>query len=214
MSKIKVLIVDDHQLIRQGIIQLIEMDEGITVVGEAKDGIECLSLLKKTKPDVILLDINMPNKNGLEVLRTVKEKKKNIKVLILTIHDETEYLLNAVESGADGYILKESGFDELREAIYTVYHGEHFIQPKMVPAMNSRLAKRDIDIEKLERLSKRELEVLIFTAQGYFNKEIALKLDISEKTVKNHMSSIFKKIDVVDRTQAAVFAIRNNLIKI
>ena len=214
MSKIKVLIADDHQLIRQGIMQLIELDEKISVIGEAKDGVECLGLLKKTKPDVLLLDINMPNKSGLEVLKSVKDKKKKLKILILTIHDETEYLLNAVEAGADGYILKESGFDELREAIHMVYKGEHYIQPKLIPAMNSCLAKRDTDKEKLERLSKRELDVLVYTSQGYFNKEIAIKLDISERTVKNHMSSIFKKIDVVDRTQAAVFAIRNNLVQI
>lgn len=214
MSRIKVLIADDHQLMRQGIMQLIEMDEDIIVIGEAKDGNECLSMLKKAKPDVLLLDINMPNKNGLDVLRKLKEKKKKCKVLVLTIHNETEYLLNAIEAGADGYILKESGFEELREAIHMVYQGEHYIQPRLIPAMNSRLAKRDIDMEKINRLSKREIDVLIFTAQGYFNKEIAIKLEISERTVKNHMSSIFKKIDVVDRTQAAVFAIRNNLIQI
>ena len=172
MSKIKVLIADDHQLIRQGIMQLIELDEKISVIGEAKDGVECLGLLKKTKPDVLLLDINMPNKSGLEVLKSVKDKKKKLKILILTIHDETEYLLNAVEAGADGYILKESGFDELREAIHMVYKGEHYIQPKLIPAMNSRLAKRDTDKEKLERLSKRELDVLVIHRKDILIKRL------------------------------------------
>lgn len=212
---IRVIIADDHTLIRQGIIQLLEFDDEIEIVGQAKDGIDCLSLIHKIPADVLLLDINMPRKNGLEVLETLKSKRNNkIKVLILTIHNETEYLLKAVDIGVDGYILKDSGFDELKEAIYCVYHGESYIQPSLFPALNSRLVKRDIDKEKIERLSKREMSALILVAQGFSNRDIAKKLEISERTVKNHLSNIFKKIEVTDRTQAAVFAIRNNLIQI
>lgn len=211
---IKVIIADDHKLIRQGIVQLLEFDNDIEIVGQAKDGVECLSLINKIPADVLLLDINMPKKNGIEVLQSLKNKRKKIKVLILTIHNETEYLIKAVDIGVNGYILKDSGFDELKNAIHIVHEGESYIQPSLIPALNSRLVKRDVEKEKIELLSKREKGVLILVAQGFSNRDIAKKLEISERTVKNHLSNIFKKIQVADRTQAAVFAIRNNLIQI
>jgi len=213
MKPIKVLIVDDHKLMRQGIMQLLELDSGIEIIGEANDGLECLSFLTKQKPNVILLDINMPNMNGFEVLNVIKSKRKKYKVLVLTIHSEIEYLIKAMDLGVNGYILKDAGFDDLREAIYTISKGEHYIQPKLLPAFNARLIKKDLDFNKLDSLSKREKDVLILVAQGFFNKEIAIRLEISERTVKNHLSSVFKKIEVVDRTQAALFAIRNNLVQ-
>ncbi len=211
---IKVIIADDHKLIRQGIIQLLEFDQDIDIVGQAMDGVDCLSIINKVPADVLLLDINMPKKNGIEVLKTIKKRRKKIRTLILTIHNETEYLLKAVDIGVDGYILKDSGFDELKDAIHSVSKGDSYIQPSLIPALNSRLVKRDIDQEKIELLSKRELSVLALVAQGLSNRDVAKELDISERTVKNHLSNIFKKIDVIDRTQAAVFAIRNNLIQI
>ena len=211
---IKVIIADDHKLIRQGIVQLLEFDNDIEIVGQAKDGVECLSLINKIPADVLLLDINMPKKNGIEVLQSLKNKRKKIKVLILTIHNETEYLIKAVDIGVNGYILKDSGFDELKNAIHIVHEGESYIQPSLIPALNSRLVKRDVEKEKIELLSKREMGVLILVAQGFSNRDIAKKLEISERTVKNHLSNIFKKIQVADRTQASVFAIRNNLIQI
>lgn len=211
---IKVIIADDHKLIRQGIVQLLEFDNDIEIVGQAKDGVECLSLINKIPADVLLLDINMPKKNGIEVLQSLKNKRKKIKVLILTIHNETEYLIKAVDIGVNGYILKDSGFDELKNAIHIVHEGESYIQPSLIPALNSRLVKIDVEKEKIELLSKREMGVLILVAQGFSNRDIAKKLEISERTVKNHLSNIFKKIQVADRTQAAVFAIRNNLIQI
>ena len=137
-----------------------------------------------------------------------------MKVLILTVHNEVEYLLKAVDIGVDGYILKDSESSELKKAINHVLNGENYIQPSLIPALNSRLVNRDIDKEKIDALTKRELEVLIQVASGMFNKEIATALNISERTVKNHISNIFKKIDVNDRTQAAVFAIKNNLINL
>lgn len=211
---IKVMIADDHVLMREGIRQLLEFDGSIRVVAEAADGMECLDKLEQISPDVLLLDINMPNKNGIEVLEEIKKKKMNVKVLILTVHNEVEYLLKAVDIGVDGYILKDSESAELKKAINTVLDGESYIQPSLIPALNSRLVFRDIDKEKIDSLTKRELEVLIQVANGMFNKEIATSLDISERTVKNHISNIFKKIEVNDRTQAAVFAIKNNLIKL
>lgn len=211
---IKVMIADDHVLMREGIKQLLEFDGSIEVIAEAADGIECLEKLQTVKPDVLLLDINMPNKNGIEVLKEIKKNKINVKVLILTVHNEVEYLIKAVDIGVEGYILKDSESAELKNAINHVINGENYVQPSLIPALNSRLVNRDKDEEKIETLTKRELEVLIKVANGMFNKEIAQTLNISERTVKNHISNIFKKIEVNDRTQAAVFAIKNNLIKL
>lgn len=214
MSYIEVMLVDDHVLIREGIKQLLEFDKTIRVVDEANDGEECLAKLARTRAQVLLLDINMPKKNGLDVLQEIKAKNINIKVLILTVHDEIEYLIKAVDIGVDGYILKDSEIKELKTAIQVLACGESYIQPKLIPALNSRLIDRDSDKEKMKLLTDRELEVLIQIANGLLNKEIATTLNISERTVKNHISNIFKKIDVADRTQAAVFAIKNDIVKL
>lgn len=211
---IRVMLADDHILLREGIRQLLEFDGSIQVVGEASDGEECLQKVIKTKPDVLLLDVNMPKMNGIEVLEEIKKKNIDVKVLILTVHNEMEYLLKAVNIGVDGYILKDSESTELKKAINVVMSGENYIQPNLIPALNNRLINRDIDKDKIASLTKRELEVLIQVANGMFNKEIADSLHISERTVKNHISNIFKKIEVSDRTQAAVFAIKNNIISI
>ena len=208
------MITDDHSLMREGIRQLLEFDGSIEVIEEASDGEECIEKLVKSAPEVLLLDINMPKKNGIEVLEEIKKEKINVKVLILTVHNEVEYLIKAVDIGVDGYILKDSESAELKKAINAVVSGENYIQPSLIPALNNRLVSRDVDIEKIESLTKRELEVLIQVANGMFNKEIATSLNISERTVKNHISNIFKKIDVSDRTQAAVFAIKNDIIKL
>ena len=212
--KTKVMISDDHSLIREGIKQLLEFDGTIEVMTEASNGVECLEKLEDIHPDVLLLDVNMPEKNGLEVLEEIKKKNYNIKVLILTVHNELEYLLKAIDIGVDGYILKDSESAELKKAIQAVRSGENYIQASLIPALNNRLANRDIDKDKIDSLTTRELEVLIKVANGMLNKEIATSLNISERTVKNHISNIFKKIDVSDRTQAAVFAIRNNIVKL
>ena len=209
---IKVMLADDHILMREGIRQLLEFDGSIDVVAEANDGEECIEKLLLAKPQILLLDINMPKKNGIEVLEEIKRKNIDVKVLILTVHDEIEYLIKAVDIGVDGYILKDSESTELKRAISVIMNGESYIQPKLIPALNNRLVARDVDKDKIDSLTSRELEVLIQVANGMFNKEIATSLNISERTVKNHISNIFKKIDVSDRTQAAVFAIRNNLI--
>lgn len=211
---IKVMLADDHILMREGIRQLLEFDGSIDVVAEANDGEECIEKLLLTKPQILLLDINMPKKNGIEVLEEIKRKNIDVKVLILTVHDEIEYLIKAVDVGVDGYILKDSESTELKRAISVIMNGESYIQPKLIPALNNRLVARDVDKDKIDSLTSRELEVLIQVANGMFNKEIATSLNISERTVKNHISNIFKKIDVSDRTQAAVFAIKNDIIKL
>lgn len=211
---INVMLADDHVLIREGIKQLLEFDGSMKVIAEASDGIECLEKLKNVKPDILLLDINMPNMNGIDVLKELKEKNDPLKVLILTVHSEVEYLVKAVDIGANGYILKDSGSAELKQAINAVIDEGSYIQPNLIPALNSRLINRDMDREKLASLTKREVEILTHVACGMFNKEIAVNLNISERTVKNHISNIFKKIDASDRTQAAVFAIRNNIVNL
>ena len=211
---IKVMLVDDHALIREGIKQLLEFDGSIEVIEQTSDGIECLEKLKTERPDILLLDINMPKMNGIEVLEALKAKKDPVKVLILTVHSEVEYLVKAVDIGANGYILKDSGSVELKQAIMDIINNDSYIQPSLIPALNSRLINRDMDKEKLKSLTKREVEIIAQVASGMFNKEIANNLGISERTVKNHISNIFKKIDVSDRTQAAVFAIRNNIINL
>lgn len=211
-DKIEIIIADDHMMIREGLKQLLELDGTMKVIAEANDGEECLNLLnKKIHPDILLLDINMPKKNGIEVLEYIKQNKIPVKVLILTVHNEVEYLLKAVDIGIDGYLLKDSSYDELKEAIDVVISGNSYIQPSLLPALNESMEDYALDKEKIECLTKRELDVLRLISEGCSNKKISDELTISERTVKNHISHIFRKIDVEDRTQAAVFAIRNKI---
>lgn len=211
-DKIEIIIADDHMMIREGLKQLLELDGTMKVIAEANDGEECLNLLnKKIHPDILLLDINMPKKNGIEVLEYIKQNKIPVKVLILTVHNEVEYLLKTVDIGIDGYLLKDSSYDELKEAIDVVISGNTYIQPSLLPALNESMEDYALDKEKIECLTKRELDVLRLISEGCSNKKISDELTISERTVKNHISHIFRKIDVEDRTQAAVFAIRNKI---
>lgn len=211
-DKIEIIIADDHMMIREGLKQLLELDGTMKVIAEANDGEECLNLLnKKIHPDILLLDINMPKKNGIEVLEYIKQNKIPVKVLILTVHNEVEYLLKAVDIGIDGYLLKDSSYDELKEAIDVVISGNTYIQPSLLPALNESMEDYALDKEKIECLTKRELDVLRLISEGCSNKKISDELTISERTVKNHISHIFRKINVEDRTQAAVFAIRNKI---
>lgn len=213
---INVMLTDDHEMIREGIKALIEFDSKIQVVLQANCADDCIDKLKNsnTKVDVILLDINMPDKSGLDIISDIRKINKSVKILLLTVHKEIEYLIDAMEKGVNGYILKDSPSSELIKAINVVNSNNEYIQPELIPHLNSALINIDEDRVKVKLLTKRELEVLIFVAKGNFNKDIALSLDISERTVKNHISNIFRKIDVEDRTQAAVFAIKNNLIRI
>lgn len=211
---VNIMIADDHSMIREGLKQLLELDGDIKVIAEANNGKDCLEKLNTYHPDVLLLDINMPEMNGLQVLEILKERKSDIKVLVLTVHNEVEYLLKSVEIGISGYMLKDSNSSELKNAIFSIIEGEDYIQPSLIPMLNSKLLEMDSDKVKLDLLTRREYEVLKLLTEGMFNKEIAMKLNISERTVKNHVSNIFKKIEVTDRTQAAVFAIRCNIVDI
>jgi len=211
-EQIKIVIADDHSMIREGLKQLLELDGDIKVIGEAGNGEECLELIEMVRPDVVLLDINMPVMNGLKMLEVLrKSKNKKQKILILTIHNEVEYLMKAVEIGVEGYVLKDAESSVLKKAINKVYSGENYIDFTMIPMMNEKMSQEKEQVDD-EKLTRREIEVLKLLAEGLFNKEIAYKLSISEKTVKNHVSNIFKKIGVFDRTQAAVYAIKNNIV--
>lgn len=211
---IKAMIVDDHIMVRESIKYFLEMDGDIKVIDEASDGIDCIEKLKKLSPDILLLDINMPNMNGIEVLKKMKEEDKLVKILLFTAYEKTDFLLQAFDLGVDGYILKKSNSKELKKAINIIISGDSYIQPSLLPLLNSRLISRNLEQKKIKLLTKREMKILIQVAGGMFNKEIAINLNISERTVKNHLSNIFKKIDVSDRTQAAVFAIRNNIVQL
>jgi DNA-binding NarL/FixJ family response regulator len=211
---IKIMITDDHSMIREGLKNLLELDGDIEVIAEAVDGQDCLDKLETVKPDVLLLDINMPVMNGLDVLKNLKLRRNKVKVLILTVHNEIEYLLKAVDLGINGYVLKDSESSVLKKAINAIASGDNFIQPSLIPALNAKMLEKNLDAKRLATLTDRELDVLKLLAIGRSNKEIGEGLEISERTVKNHISNIFKKIGCTDRTQAAVIAIRNSLVNI
>lgn len=211
---IRVLLVDDHKMLREGIKQLLEFDPDIVVTAQASSGEECKNIFSTEfgKFDVCVLDLNLPDISGIELLRYINSNYKNTKVLVLTVHNEIDYLIDSVNNGAKGYILKDSSSNELIKAIKSVNEGIRYIQPELIPLYNARLLRRDDVALKIGELTKREKQILICVAQGNSNKAIAEQFDITERTVKNHLCNLFKKIDVTDRTQAAVFAIKNNLV--
>lgn len=211
---INIVIADDHKMVREGLKQLLELEPSFLVVGEASDGYECLNIVNKVNPNIVLLDINMPNLDGLQTLKIMRQQGMTNKVILLTINSDADYVIKAMEYKCNGYVLKDSDFDTLKNAITIVEDGETYVEPSLTTEVNSNLVKRDVVKDKLEGLTVRELEVLKMLAKGLLNKEIAVTLNISERTVKNHVSNIFKKINVSDRTQAAVFAIKNNIVDI
>lgn len=215
-EKISLMIADDHVLMRQGLKQLLELEEDIAVIAQSGDGEETVKKALEYNPDVILLDINMPSMNGIEVLRRLKDLGTVSKIIMLTIHQDKEYLFETMKIGADGYVLKDSDADSLIKAIRDVNMGKTYIQPSIASMLVEGLEEKDSnkELDKIRQLTKREYEVLSLIAEGLSNKDIADKLFISEKTVKNHVSSIFKKLDVNDRIQAAIFAFKNDIKKI
>jgi len=208
---INIMLVDDHVLFRESLRVLIEKDKFIKVSCEAATMSECINCLRFHDVDIILLDITLGDENGLDILEFIRKKKINTKVIMLTMHKEIENLVRAMELKTNGYLLKTITHDELFTAIHDVYGGIDYIQPDLLPYLNNYLINKDIDREKINLLTARELELLKMIASGKKNLEIATTLNISERTVKNHLSHVFDKLKVADRTQAAVFAIRNNL---
>ncbi len=215
-EKVRVVIADDHAIVREGIKNLVELSSEFKVVGLAENGQVAIDICKAEKPDVLLLDISMPSMNGIEVLRRLFRHKIDTKVIVLTIHDEKAYLVETMSLGVKGYVLKDADSDILLEAIRTVASGEVYIYPSMRKYLDKTTKKIIISgkSEVFDLLTARELEIIKFLADGYSNKDIAETLYISEKTVKNHVSNIFKKLGVNDRTSAAIYAIKKGLKKI
>jgi two-component system response regulator DegU len=219
LKDISVLIVDDHPLLRQGLSRLLELEGGIRVVGQASNGIEALRLMDQLEPDVLLLDINMPGMNGVEVAKSVREKHPQTEVLILTIHDNESYVNEMIRVGAKGYLLKDAEPREVVHAIKKVATGETVYSTQLMERVMERYHHMEIQYSRLQsaaaiqdlELTNRELEILQYICEGLSNKEIANALFISEKTVKNHITSLLRKLEVDDRTQAAVFAVSHGM---
>ncbi|WP_207751746.1 response regulator [Clostridium rhizosphaerae] len=211
-GEIKVLIADDHAIIREGLKRIISFEEDIEIVGEAEDGDKVISLLERIVPDVVLLDCNMPIKNGIEVLKSIKNNSETIKVIMLTIENDRNTIHAAIHIGADGYVLKDSAGTEIVNAIRMVYKGEKYIDKSLVSMLFLDIKSKDRKYSSaLDKLSKREIEVLIKISKGLSNKEIGEQLFLSEKTIKNYATNLFRKIDVDDRVQATIFAIENKI---
>lgn len=210
---IKVLIADDHHVVRRGLAFFLRTQEQLEIVGEASNGKEAVELADTLKPDMILMDLIMPEMNGIEATKIIKAKSPDIKIMMLTSYSDQEHVIPAIEAGASGYQLKDIQPDELVRSIIRIMEGENQLHPKATSLVlkhlsgNSRSVRRPID-----ELTKRELEVLKEIASGKSNKEIAAALFITEKTVKTHVSNVLAKLELADRTQAALYAVRNRLV--
>jgi DNA-binding NarL/FixJ family response regulator len=228
-NPIRIAIIDDHSLFREGVKRILEMEPEFEVVGVGSDGEEACSLVAAQNPDIILMDINMPNMNGVAATERIKELSPQTKIIILSIHDDENYVHQSLYSGASGYLLKEMDSDALIEAIHVVANGAAYIHPRVTGKLIDefrRLSERketgtvNIHLEDTRdsscfaSLTPREREVLQLMAEGKSNKMIGEELFISEKTVKNHVSSILQKLDVEDRTHAVVISIKHGWVKI
>ncbi|AMW30812.1 MULTISPECIES: response regulator [Arthrospira] len=206
---IRVLLVDDQGIIREGLRSLLEAKPDLEIVGEAENGKVAVELALKLKPDVVLMDVRMPIMDGVAAMRSLAEQQPEIKVLVLTTFDDDEYITQAMESGAKGYLLKDTPSDELAQAIRAVYQGYTQLGPGLfekVMAAKSKPSRDEPLPGYLQDLTPRELEVLRLIGKGYSNREIAQELFISERTVKNHVSSILSRLNLRDRTQVALLA--------
>ncbi|MBM7702747.1 DNA-binding NarL/FixJ family response regulator [Bacillus iocasae] len=211
--KIKVLIADDHHVVRRGLLFFLKTQAEIEVIGEAKDGVEAVELAQRLKPDVVLMDLVMPNMDGIEATKKLKEVEPNMKVLILTSFADQDHVIPAIRAGAVGYQLKDVEPDQLVQAIYAVHRGESQLHPKVTSHVFSHLSAHEKkETSLLHTLTNRERDVLTEIANGRSNKEIAAVLVITEKTVKTHVSNIFSKLNVADRTQAALYAVKHGLV--
>ncbi len=210
---IRVAIADDHAVVRQGLRTFLELQEGMDVVGEAADGEEAVALVERTAPDVVLLDLVMPRVDGLEAIRRIRERAPATRILVLTSFADDNTVLPAVRAGAAGYLLKDVQPPELAGAIRTVHAGEALLAPSVATMLVEQLAAEDgDDAERGGHLTPREREVLALVARGRANKAIALDLGVSERTVKTHVSNILGKLNLTDRTQAAVYAVRHGIV--
>jgi DNA-binding NarL/FixJ family response regulator len=224
MDKIRVLIVDDHPVFRDGLRNVLSTAEGLVVIGEAKDGGEALEAAESLRPDVIIMDINIPVLNGMQATRQIKSDHPDINIIMLTAYDDDEQIYHAIRTGASAYYPKDISPEMLVRAIHHVSQGQYVVNEQLMNQQDIEvwLAKAferfggllDDFEEKFKPLSPREMEILKLITQGLSNKEVAFTLGISHQTVKNHMTSILRKLDVEDRTQAAVFALRSGWVRL
>jgi len=217
---IKILLVDDHNLVREGFAQMLELEEDFVVAGQAANADSALEKALELKPDIILMDIKLPGVNGIEATRMIKSKLPETEVMILSMYDEEEYVREAVRAGATGYVLKDISQEDLLRNIRVVHSGGSYIQPSLarkvlqdLASMGKTKTQSSSRSSNLKELSDREIEVLQHVADGKSNKEVARALTISEKTVKAHLRSIFRKLEVGDRAQAVATAMRKGLVE-
>ncbi|ADI02680.1 response regulator [Syntrophothermus lipocalidus] len=211
MDKVRVLIADDHALVREGLRRLLELDERIEVVGEAGDGQGAINLARKYRPDVILMDVNMPGTDGVAATQVIKKEMPETDIIALTVYED-EQVVEMVKAGVSAYVLKDVGPDELTSTIFKVREGNVIIHPRVAGQVAKELVRQNRRRDEM-KLTKRERDVLELLVKGYSNKEVAAALFISEKTVKNHLTSIFRKLEVKDRTQAVIYALKNKVVK-
>ena len=209
----KVLICDDQALIRDGLELLLKLEQDIDVVGLAQDGAEALELIPHCSPDLVLMDLKMPGMNGVEATRRICLENPEIKVLVLTTFDDDEWVFDAVRAGASGYILKDTPRQKVIEAIRGTVEGKSYLDPLVAGKVLEQVSGNKKQPESIltEKLTAREVDVLRLVAHGFSNSEIAARLHLSEGTIRNHVSAIFSKLEVSDRTQAAIIAIRHGL---
>lgn len=224
----KIIIIDDHQLFREGVKRILDFEKTFEVVAEGDDGTESITLVEEHQPDVVIMDINMPTVNGVEATRQLIEKYPTTKVIILSIHDDESYVQHALKTGATGYLLKEMDADALIEAVKVVADGGSYLHPKVTHNLVKEYRRLAVEVagtgggyqsqveirRPLHLLTRRECEVLQLLADGKSNRGIGEALFISEKTVKNHVSNILQKMNVNDRTQAVVEAIKNGWVEV
>ena len=218
-ERLKVLVVDDHALFRRGLQMVLKSEDDIEVVGEAADGNEAVEKAQESMPDVILMDVRMPHRSGIEATQQIKDLLPHVKILMLTISDEEADLYEAIKAGASGYLLKEISIDEVADAIRSVFAGQSRLSPSMAAKLLQEFAamsKRAAEARQLPapRLTDREMEVLRLVAQGLNNRDIAKELFISENTVKNHIRNILEKLHLHSRMEAVVYAVREKLLEI
>ena len=217
MAEIKIVIVDDHEMVRNGLSVMLEREEDFTVIGEANNGKEAVELVGKLQPDVVLMDLRMPEMDGVEAMRQIRAKDDSVEFLVLTTFDSDEYIFDAIEAGAKGYLLKDTSREELFKAVRTVNRGESMIEPAVVSRVLDRLAQLSQRVARGPdhlTLSDREVEVLQLMAKGSANKQIAGDLSITESTVKTHVANIFQKLEVSHRTEAVTKAMSQGIIKL
>lgn len=208
---IRVLIADDHTVVRGGLSALLEDVEGIDVIGEAADGVEAVLKTRSLKPDVVLMDLMMPRKTGIEAIEEIKHENPGARILVLTSYSDDDKVFAAIKAGALGYLLKETSTQDLLQAIRDVYHGESSLHPAIARKLIRELNRPTTLPPSDEPLTDREAEVLILVAQGLSNQDISNKLVISERTVRTHVSNILSKLHLANRTQAALYALKEGL---